>query len=213
MAIQSDAAESAFSSLQEFMENADQSFDQMAAERASIVDALKLSLQKNGYLARDGAEVQECDVDDADGEELPSELTAEPTPEEATPDEAMLQELPVEQVPADDDPDDTVGALMQKHPEFVQTALAMATEPWAIDWNSPEVIQIEKALIFELGWKKKFRDRGPPGPSEGGPQQWRGQVWRPTTERWGSRGGKSVRLAHFQKTLGKAQGKRAFAAD
>ena len=208
-AIQSEAAECAFSSLQQFMEKADESFDQMAVERASIIAALKRSLQDSGHLVNDGGD----EVQDDDDDDMPWEIFGETMPEEAAPDEAMHQEPPAEQVPSDGDSGETVRRLMQKHPSFVQIALTMATKPRDIDWNRPEVIQIEKALIFELGITRKMRDRGPPGPNAGGPQQWRGQVWRSTTERWGTRGGKSVRLAHFQKTLGKAKGKQAFVED
>ena len=60
--------------------------------------------------------------------------------------------------------------------------------PTTIDWNSPSVAEIEKAITFAHG--RKFKDRGPPAPEEGGPELWRGQKWRSSSQRWGNRGGK-----------------------
>ena len=62
-----------------------------------------------------------------------------------------------------------------------------------MDWNDPTVIEIEKAITFQYG--KKFRERGPPPPSDSGVELWRGQAWRPNAGRWGNRGGK--RLAEW----------------
>jgi len=56
-----------------------------------------------------------------------------------------------------------------------------------VDWNSPEAIEIEKAITFTYG--RKFKDRGPDPPHAGGPALWRNQVWRATGNRWGNRGG------------------------
>jgi hypothetical protein len=58
----------------------------------------------------------------------------------------------------------------------------------AIDWNSPEAIRIEQAITFTYG--KKFAERGPPPPGEGGPDVWRNQKFRESSGRWGNRGGK-----------------------
>ena len=63
----------------------------------------------------------------------------------------------------------------------------VATDPTKLDWNDPSVIAVEKAITFAYG--RKFRDRGPPPPSDGGPERWRGQAWR-ASGRWGNRGGK-----------------------
>ena len=63
-----------------------------------------------------------------------------------------------------------------------------APDPAAIDWNSPSVIEIEKRITFMYG--KKFKERGPPAPSEGGPELWRNQKYRESSGRWGNRGGK-----------------------
>jgi hypothetical protein len=57
-----------------------------------------------------------------------------------------------------------------------------------IDWNSPEAIRIEQAITFTYG--RKFADRGPPPPGEGGPDMWRHQKFREHSGRWGNRGGK-----------------------
>jgi hypothetical protein len=58
----------------------------------------------------------------------------------------------------------------------------------AIDWNSPEAIRIEQAITFTYG--RKFAERGPPPPAEGGPDLWRNQKFREASGRWGNRGGK-----------------------
>ena len=42
------------------------------------------------------------------------------------------------------------------------------------------------ANAMGLGWK----ERGPPGPEQGGPEEWRGQRYRASTGRWANRGGK-----------------------
>ena len=75
-----------------------------------------------------------------------------------------------------------------------------------IDWKDPSTIEIEKQITFAYG--AKFKDRGPPAPSEGGPEQWRHQKWRESGNRWGNRGGKNkhVWTAFF---AGKAKGEKA----
>jgi hypothetical protein len=74
-----------------------------------------------------------------------------------------------------------------------------------IDWNDPATIEIEKQITFEYG--RKFGERGPPAPDEGGPEKWRGQVWRAESKRWGNRGGKNAAAwkAHFME-LNKSKG-------
>ena len=74
---------------------------------------------------------------------------------------------------------------------------APAEEVDYIDWNSEEAIRIEKHITFTYG--RKFRDRGPPPPEEGGPDTWRNQAWRASGQRWGNRGGKhrAERAAFF----------------
>ena len=59
-----------------------------------------------------------------------------------------------------------------------------------IDWDSAMAIEIEKQITFHYG--AKFKERGPPGPDDGGPQNWRGQQWREGSKRWGNRGGKKA---------------------
>ena len=64
--------------------------------------------------------------------------------------------------------------------------------PWVpapINWNDPATIEIEKSITFAYG--RKFKERGPPGPSEGGPTEWRFQKWRESSGRWGNRVGKN----------------------
>ena len=68
-------------------------------------------------------------------------------------------------------------------------AVAGVVPPTAIDWNDPATIEIEKRITFTYG--RKFKDRGPPPPAEGGPEQWRHQKWRESGGRWGNRGGKN----------------------
>ncbi len=41
------------------------------------------------------------------------------------------------------------------------------------------------AELLEVPWQR----RGPPGPKDGGPQQWRGQKFRESTGKWANRGG------------------------
>jgi hypothetical protein len=76
----------------------------------------------------------------------------------------------------------------------------------AIDWNDPEVIRIEKHITFTYG--RKFADRGPPPPGQGGPELWRNQHFRAESNRWGNRGGKHRHewTAKFQ-AQGKGKGK------
>lgn len=57
-----------------------------------------------------------------------------------------------------------------------------------MDWNAPEVVEAERLIFKQL--QVRMKDRGPPPPSEGGPQSWKGQVWRESGQRWGNRGGK-----------------------
>ena len=72
-----------------------------------------------------------------------------------------------------------------------------------LDWNDPRIIDIEKAITFAYG--RSFKDRGPPPPSEGGPDLWRGQVFREKSGRWGNRGGK--RRAEFDAKYGAGKNK------
>ena len=56
--------------------------------------------------------------------------------------------------------------LMQKDAAFADTACRMACDPTSIDWNHPDVVHVEKVIIFELKCFKKMRDR-PPRPWQG----------------------------------------------
>jgi hypothetical protein len=55
------------------------------------------------------------------------------------------------------------------------------------------VVAIEQAITFAYGCK--LRNRGPEAPEVSGMETWRGQQWRPGSQRWGNRGGK--RLAEW----------------
>ena len=73
----------------------------------------------------------------------------------------------------------------------------MVFHPAELNWNSALVINLEKALIFKFGLPRKFRDRGPPPPEEGGPTTWRHQRWRKSGKRWGNRGGQNIDYYNF----------------
>ena len=74
----------------------------------------------------------------------------------------------------------------------------------AINRNSDAVIAIEKAVTFAMG--QKMANRGPPVPSQGGPQIWRGQVFRESSQRWGNRGGKTKNWTAYFMARGKGGG-------
>ena len=88
----------------------------------------------------------------------------------------------------------------------------MLFHPAELNWNSFLVINLEKALIFKFGLPRKFRDRGPPPPEEGGPTTWRHQRWRKSGKRWGNRGGQNLDFYNFLHGIsnrkGKGDGKR-----
>ena len=88
----------------------------------------------------------------------------------------------------------------------------MVFRPAELNWNSRLVINLEKALIFKFGLPRKFRDRGPPPPEEGGPTTWRNQRWRKKSKRWGNRGGHYLDFYNFihgiSNRKGKGDGKR-----
>ena len=56
-----------------------------------------------------------------------------------------------------------------------------------MDWNSDAAISAEQ--WFALNYGRKFKERGPPAPEEGGPTRWRHQAYREQAGRWGKRGG------------------------
>ena len=115
---------------------------------------------------------------------------AEPSPHE----EAALEEA----VEREEEPQDAM------EEEVGTTASVIAA---GVDWDAPETIELEKYFAFTYG--KKFKERGPPPPSEGGPQTWRGQKWRGTAEdgRWGNRGRNSAGAAAFYERQKQSQGK------
>ena len=63
---------------------------------------------------------------------------------------------------------DQMQLLLQKDPKFADTALKMAMFPTTIDWNHPDVIHVEKTLIFELKYFKKMRNRAPRAQAKAG---------------------------------------------
>jgi len=50
-------------------------------------------------------------------------------------------------------------------------------------------LKAEGAVAKSLGLK--WEQRGPPGPSDGGPATWRGQRYRPNTGQWANNGGRN----------------------
>ena len=64
----------------------------------------------------------------------------------------------------------------------------------------------ERAAAEALG--VRWQDRGPPGPTEPSSETWRGQHWRPGSERWANRGGVNREWwAAYYKAKGKSKGK------
>ena len=78
-----------------------------------------------------------------------------------------------------------------------------------LDWNSKESIELEKYFAFTYG--KKFQERGPPAPTQGGPETWRGQAWREGkvsgVGRWGNRGQNSAGYARWLEKQNREKGK------
>ena len=100
-------------------------------------------------------------------------------------------------------------SLTDMGPEFVNIALKMVICPEDIDWNDPDVIWVEQMVTLHFDGKK-MRDRGPPGPEDGGPTTWRGQPYRKHGKRWGTRGGwreRARREAMGKGTQSKSAGK------
>ena len=59
-------------------------------------------------------------------------------------------------------------------------------------WNLPAAIAAESAAAVQ--YSVPWRERGPPGPGEGGPRHWKGASWRPNARRWATRGGAGSRV-------------------
>ena len=213
---------SAFEDLQSFVEGADDEFARMDAERTYVIGCLRKSLEASGHVApvRESlleepaascsaasacseVEVGRSEVDVGSLERAIDEVMGA-GPNEA--DERTPELLP-------DGAPDRIKGLMDRDPDFARIALLMVSSPLSVDWNDPAVINVEQTLIFEFKYHKKFKHRGPPGPLQGGPKEWRGQPWREKTGRWGSRGGRGLRLAEFQAKFGKERGTQAFLED
>jgi hypothetical protein len=77
--------------------------------------------------------------------------------------------------------------LCAASPRLTSSANSQVPGSLAVDWNDPRTREIERQISFEIG--TKIRNRGPPAPKDGGPQEWGGQRWRPGAERWGNSGG------------------------
>ncbi|CAK0905928.1 unnamed protein product, partial [Prorocentrum cordatum] len=175
---------SAFEDLQSFFEEADGAFDQMDAERSHVIGCLRKVLEDSGHVEVVDVDALERSVDNVLREGDANSAGDAPMPDGAA---------------------ERVQQLMLRDPEFARIALLMVMSPLSVDWNDPAVINVEKTLILEFQCHKKFRQRGP--------TEWRGQAWRQNSGRWGSRGGRSVRLAEFQAKFGKERGTEAFLED
>ena len=66
--------------------------------------------------------------------------------------------------------------------KFLSIALRMVIFPNDIDWNSPDTVWVEQQMTFYFR-AMTFKERGPPRPTQGGPQTWRGQPWRAGSNR------------------------------
>jgi hypothetical protein len=82
--------------------------------------------------------------------------------------------------------EEEVRSTMLEEPEEEGEVFQSAQEYW----NSLEALAAEHLMATEhgIGW----RERGPPPPSEGGPQTWRGGTYRPNAQRWAKRGGRHL---------------------
>ena len=71
--------------------------------------------------------------------------------------------------------------------QFKANAAASSAFAPDTDWNHPAAVAAEQHYAFTYG--NPFKNRGPPAPGDGGPDTWRGQAYRPSSDRWGNRGG------------------------
>ena len=173
-----------------------------AASSASTVEAWAGSPRSSRQQPRDPREVAHyaAAAEDLTEEPFPEEQdepVPEPKEEPAASAEAAAaaQEPPQKKVKHDAIPTHfTLGIALETSgiPACVLEIIgAMRDNPASLDWNSKLVRAVEKAIIFKLGLKMKFKQRGPPGPQDGGPSRWGGQAWRKNSGRWGNRGGKN----------------------
>ncbi|CAK0827787.1 unnamed protein product [Prorocentrum cordatum] len=215
---------SAFEDLQSFFEEADGAFDKMDVERTQMIGCLRKALEASGTVRPvRGSPWEEPAVSSSSASatlevEVGSSEVGRTQVDHAALGRAVDEVLGDRAGDADDQvlPEGAAGRVQQfmnADPDFARIALLMAMDPLAVDWNDPAVINVEKALVLEFKCHKKFKARGPPGPLQGGPKEWRGQAWRAKSGRWGPRGGRSMRLAEFQAKFGKERGAQAFLED
>lgn len=137
------------------------------------------------------AEAQHEDVAKAETQQdVVKEVSAEP----AEPQQDVAKEV------SDAQRDEIEGFFFRKyrHPP--------ALDQSGRDWNSPAALAAETFMATEAG--VKYRDRGPPPPADGGPNQWRSQPYREHGKRWGSRGGKHREAwAQYMQEKGKGKSK------
>lgn len=92
-------------------------------------------------------------------------------------------------------PDVVIGACAKKYPKVTAKAIAKAPVPPVGGKGKaaeapPELLAYyaaERKAAEEAG--VRWQERGPPGPAAGGPETWRGQLYRPNSGRWSNRGG------------------------
>lgn len=97
----------------------------------------------------------------------------------------MVAEGTIPQVPA---PPKSTRVHPKDQPPKAKVTPPQAPPGVEIDWNDASHVHAEKYFAFMYG--KAFHERGPPGPTDGGPTEWRNQKWRDRGERWGNNGGR-----------------------
>jgi hypothetical protein len=167
-----------------------------------------------------GASASAAAVEEAPAEEAAAEEAAGPrrrrrstaeeaAAEEAPAEEAAAEEAAAEEAAAEEAPPD---AAEEAPPDWSEEAPPDAAEEAAAE-EAPSAAAAEEALppkkyrrapptdaerleaaaertvaeAFGLSWQ----ERGPPGPSCGGPQTWRGQQFREGSGKWANRGGRN----------------------
>ena len=77
--------------------------------------------------------------------------------------------------------------LLQQQRSWASETARRAAGKKARTWQEVQDLadEAEMARDNQVPWKL----RGPPPPVEGGPSEWRGQAYRPGSERWANRGG------------------------
>ena len=117
----------------------------------------------------DGYEVDGYEVDELGGEPMEEQATLEPPKKKVAP-------WKLEQSPA---PPPTKNATSEGY--------------WDEEWR--RLLKQEEVVARDMGIP--WQSRGPPGPSDGGPNKWRGQNYREQTGKWANRGGHQVKHASW----------------